>query len=113
MIYTLSAFWRQSGLLVVVSVCIRNTDSFILCVHARLIASAFDHTHTHTRTHARTHARAHARTHHYSIATKVFAMHCARLPLMLTYFIDGCKMTSRLFSVGRYSVQNAQNKGLR
>ncbi len=63
MIYTLSAFWRQSGLLVVVSVCIRNTDSFILCVHARLIASAFDHTHTHTRTHARTHARAHARTH--------------------------------------------------
>ena len=69
MIPTLSAFWRQSGLLVVVSVCIRNTDSFILCVHARLIASAFDHTHTHTRTHARTHARAHART-HYSMAAK-------------------------------------------
>ena len=45
-------------------------------------------------------------THQYSVVTKDFAMHGARLPLLFTC----CEMTSRQFGAGQYSVPFNRNK---
>ena len=104
MVHTLSAFWWQSGLLVIVSHHLLEIQTHSSCAfmpNSYCIVSAFDHTRTHAHTHT-----------HLSIQWWQKFMLCTGLAYRCRYFIDGCEMTSHRFGIDWYSVPLIRNKCL-